>query len=46
MRLFEEYEIHINELTFQILREDKTIYSNLVSLDSGVEYDFARECET
>jgi len=46
MRLFEDYEIHINELTFQISRKDKTIYSNLVPLDSGVEYNFARECET
>ena len=46
MRLFEDYEIHINELTFQILKKGKTIYSNLVPLDSRVEYDFARECET
>ena len=45
MRLFEDYEIHINELTFQISKKDKTIYSNLVPLDSNVEYDFARECE-
>lgn len=45
MRLFEEYEIHINELTFKISRKDKTIYSNLVPLDSNVEYGFARECE-
>ncbi|MBU2622009.1 MAG: DEAD/DEAH box helicase, partial [Proteobacteria bacterium] len=45
MRLFENYEIHINELTFKISRKDKTIYSNLVPLDSNVEYDFARECE-
>jgi type III restriction enzyme len=45
MRLFEDYEIHLNELTFRISNKDKTIYSNLVPLDSGVEYDFARECE-
>ncbi|PIX26751.1 MAG: DEAD/DEAH box helicase [Deltaproteobacteria bacterium CG_4_8_14_3_um_filter_43_13] len=45
MRLFEEYEIHVNELTFRISKKDKTIYSNLVPLDSNVEYDFARECE-
>jgi type III restriction enzyme len=45
MRLFEDYEIHINELTFKISKKDKTIYSNLVPLDSNVEYDFARECE-
>lgn len=46
MRLFEDYEIHVNELTFKINRKDKTIYSNLVPLDSNVEYEFARECET
>ena len=46
MRLFENYEIHINDLTFKISRKDKTIYSNLVPLDSSVEYDFAKECES
>jgi type III restriction enzyme len=46
MRLFEEYDIHVNDLTFTISKQDKTIYSNLVPLDSNVEYDFARECET
>ena len=46
MRLFEDYEIHVNELTFQINRKDKTIYSNLVPLDSKVEYNFATECES
>ena len=42
MRLFEDYEIHVNDLTFQISKKDKTIYSNLVPLDSNVEYDFAK----
>jgi type III restriction enzyme len=46
MRLFQDYDIHLNELTFQISKENKTIYSNLVPLDSGVEYNFARECES
>ncbi|MFA4911852.1 MAG: DEAD/DEAH box helicase, partial [Desulfobacteria bacterium] len=46
MRLFEEYDIHVNELTFTISKQDKTIYNNLVPLGSNVEYDFARECET
>ncbi len=45
MRLFEDYEIHINELTFNISKKDKTIYRNLVPLDSNVEYNFAEECE-
>jgi len=46
MRRFEEYETHINDLTFEISRRDKTIYSNLVPLDSNVECEFARECES
>ena len=46
MRLFEDYEIHINDLTFNINKNDKTIYSNLVPLDSNVEYEFAKECES
>ena len=46
MRLFEDYEIHINDLTFDVSKQDKTIYSNLVPLDSEVEYEFARECES
>ena len=46
MRLFEDREIHINDLTFKVSKQDKTIYSNLIPLDSNVEYDFARECES
>jgi type III restriction enzyme len=45
MRLFEDYDIHVNELTFKVTKKDKTIYSNLVPLDSSVEYAFARDCE-
>lgn len=46
MRLFEDYDIHVNDLTFKIQNQEKTIYSNLVPLDSNVEYDFAKECES
>jgi type III restriction enzyme len=45
MRLFEDYDIHVGELTFKVTKKDKTIYSNLVPLDSNVEYAFARDCE-
>ncbi len=45
MRLFEDYDIHVNELTFKVTKKDKTIYSNFVPLDSNVEYAFARDCE-
>ena len=47
MRLFEDQpDFFLNELTFKISNEDKTIYSNLVPLDSNVEYNFAKECES
>jgi len=46
LRLFEDYEVHINYLTFKISKQNKTVYSNLVPLDSNVEYVFARECES
>lgn len=46
MRLFEDYEIHINDLTFTINNKEKTIYSNLIPLDSNVENNFAKECES
>lgn len=45
MRLFEDYDVHVNDLTFKVTKKDKTIYSNLVPLDSNVEYAFARDCE-
>lgn len=48
MRLFEENEIEIykNSLAFSVKDEGKTIYSNFIPLDSGVEEDFARDCES
>jgi len=46
MRLFEDYEIHVNDMTFYISQKEKTIFSNMMPLDSGVEYQFAKECET
>ena len=46
MRLFEDYEIHVNDLTFYISQKEKTIHGNMVPLDSGVEYQFAKDCET
>jgi len=46
MRLFEDYEIHVNALTFKLSDNDKTICDKLIPLDSNVEYDFAKECES
>lgn len=46
MRLFEDFDIHQNDLTFIVTKQDKTIISNLIPLDSQVEHDFAKECES
>ena len=34
------------DLTFIVSKKEKTIYSNMMPLDSGVEYRFAKDCET
>ena len=48
MRLFEENEIEIykNSLAFSVKDKEKTIYSNFIPLDSAIEEDFARDCES
>lgn len=53
MRLFEaqELEIYLNDFTFKVgsadaYQADKTIYEEYVPLDSGVENQFAKDCET
>ena len=45
MRLFEEYDSY-NDLLFTVKNSEKTIYNNLVPLDSSVEMQFAKDCET
>ncbi|MEX2566500.1 MAG: DEAD/DEAH box helicase, partial [Cyclobacteriaceae bacterium] len=48
MLLFEENEIetYLDSLTFEVNNNDKTIYDKYMPLDSDVETDFAKECET
>jgi type III restriction enzyme len=48
MQLFEdnELEIYLNNLEHTVKHPDKTIYENYIPLDSKVENDFARDCET
>lgn len=48
MRLFEEQEleIYVNDYTFRVSNPDKTIYEEFVPLDSDVEWQFAKDCET
>lgn len=48
MMRFEEQEIetYLDNLTFEVGRNDKTIYSKYMPLDSEVETGFARDCES
>ncbi len=46
LQLFEGYEFHRNEHTFEIGNPEKTINADLLPLDSRVESQFARDCES
>lgn len=48
MTLFElqELEAYINEFSFKVKDRNKTIYEDFIPLDSGVEHNFAQDCET
>ncbi len=48
MTLFEdnELEIYLDQFTFTVNNTDKTIYENYIPLDSSVENQFAKDCES
>jgi len=48
MQLFKDndLEIYVDKFTHTVNALDKTIYENYVPLDSKVESDFAKDCET
>lgn len=48
MKLFEdnELEIYLDQFTFAVNNQDKTIYENYIPLDSSVENQFAKDCES
>jgi len=48
MRLFETHELesYIDRLAFRVQDSQKTIYSDLIPLDSDTEMKFAKDCET
>jgi len=48
MTLFEdnELEIYLDRFTFMINSPNKTIYENYIPLDSSVENQFAKDCES
>lgn len=48
MSLFEsqELELYLNDFTFNVQNPTKTIFDEFIPLDSGVESQFAKDCET
>jgi type III restriction enzyme len=48
MKLFEdnELELYLDSFTFAVKNQDKTIYENYIPLDSSVENQFAKDCES
>lgn len=48
MTLFDDadFEIYIDKFTHEVTDMDKTIYENYIPLDSGVENQFAQDCES
>jgi type III restriction enzyme len=48
MALFEaqELEVYLNDYAFKVSDQTKTIYEEFIPLDSGVESQFAKDCET
>ena len=48
MTLFEDndLEIYLDGCTFSVKNPDKTIYDNYIPLDSSVENQFAKDCES
>ena len=46
LRLFEGYVFHTDSHTFTVTHPGKTIHVGMLPLDSGVENQFARDCES
>lgn len=48
MTLFDDadFEIYLDNFTHSVTNPNKTIYENYIPLDSGVENQFAKDCET
>lgn len=48
MTLFDDrdFEIYLDEFTHTVTDSSKTIYENYIPLDSGVENQFAKDCES
>ena len=46
MTLFKDFEFYLNQYSFSVSNQSKTIYEGYISLDSNTENTFARHCES
>ena len=45
MTLFKDFEFYLNQYSFSVSNQSKTIYEGYIALDSNTENTFARHCE-
>ena len=46
MTLFKDFEFYLNQYSFSVSNQSKTIYEGYIALDSNTENTFARHCES
>ncbi|MGP1627123.1 MAG: DEAD/DEAH box helicase family protein [Aggregatibacter segnis] len=46
MTLFKDFEFYLNQYSFSVSNQSKTIYEGYIALDSNTENMFARHCES
>ena len=46
MTLFKDFEFYLNQYSFSVTNQSKTIYEGYIALDSNTENTFARHCES
>ena len=46
MTLFKDFEFYLNQYSFSVSNQSKTIYESYIALDSNTENTFARHCES
>ena len=46
MTLFKDFEFYLNQYSFSVSNQSKTIYEGYIVLDSNTENTFARHCES
>ena len=46
MTLFKDFEFYLNQYSFSVSKQSKTIYEGYIALDSNTENTFAHHCES